>query len=87
MSTLTEIESAVPLLTARELAELERVVRAERMKKTKARNGRSILNLPPLNLGQMLRPLGTRDEWHDVQRLAVRKKDEFCTVTETKSGS
>ena len=64
MSTLAEIEAAVPQLTASELAELEQFIR--RAKREKAVTpARSVLDMEPLNLGQMLRPLGTREEWYD----------------------
>ncbi len=64
MNTLAEVEAAVPQLSAEELAELERFVRNARWTKTKA-GGRSALDLPPLDLGRMLKPLGSRVEWYD----------------------
>ena len=64
MSTLSEVEAVVPQFSARELAELERFVRQARLTKEKG-SGRSALDLPPLDLGQMLKPLGTREEWYD----------------------
>jgi hypothetical protein len=64
MSTLSEVEAVVPQFSVRELAELERFVRQTRLTKQKG-SGRSALDLPPLDLGQMLRPLGTREEWYD----------------------
>jgi hypothetical protein len=64
MSTLAEIEQAIPRLTVEELAELEKFVRQARREKV-AGTGHSILDIKPSNLGQMLRPLGTREEWHD----------------------
>ena len=64
MNTLAEVEAAVPQLSAEELAELERVVRNARLTKTKV-GGRSALDLPPLDLGRMLKPLGSRVEWYD----------------------
>ena len=64
MSTLAEIEAAIPQLTASELAELEQFVRrTKREKATEAR--RSVFDMQPLNLGEMLRPLGTCEEWYD----------------------
>ena len=78
MSTLAEVEAAVPQLTAEELAELEQFIRKTRREKEQAQKPslrdfkpvsvgavRSALDLPPLDLGQALRPLGTRDEWYD----------------------
>ncbi|MEO6741913.1 MAG: hypothetical protein ABIP20_16840 [Chthoniobacteraceae bacterium] len=64
MSTLAEIEAAIPQLTASELAELEQFVR--KIKREKATEPRqSVFEMEPLNLGEMLRPLGTREEWYD----------------------
>ncbi len=63
MSTLAEVEAALPHLSAKELAELEQVVRKTRLQKTQARE-RSALDLPALDLGRMLKPLGTREEWY-----------------------
>lgn len=64
MNTLAEVEAVVPQLSPKELAELEQFVREARLKKTRA-SGRSALDLPPLDLGRLLKPLGTRDEWFD----------------------
>jgi len=49
MSTLAEVEAVVRQFSTEELAELERFVR-------------NALDLPPLDLGRMLKPLGTREE-------------------------
>ena len=62
MSTLVEIEAAIPQLTASELAELEQFVRKTKREKA-AELRRSVLDMEPSNLGEMLRPLGTREEW------------------------
>ncbi len=64
MNTLAEVEAAVPQLSAEELAELERFVRNARLRKING-GGRSALDLPPLDLGRMLKPLGYRGEWYD----------------------
>lgn len=64
MDTLAEVEAALPKFTAEELAELERRVRNVRLTKSKA-GGRSALDLPPLDLGRLLMPLGSREEWYD----------------------
>jgi hypothetical protein len=64
MSTLAEVEAVVPQFSAKELAELEQFIRQTRLKRTRA-NGHSALDLPPLDLGRMLKPLGTRAEWYD----------------------
>jgi len=64
MSTLAEIEKAIPQLTVGELVELEQLVR--KAKREKAGSTRhSVLDMEPINLGPMLRPLGTREEWYD----------------------
>ena len=64
MSTLHEIENMVAQLSPEELAELERVIRQLRLQKTRS-GGQSALDLPPLDLGHVLQPLGTREEWYD----------------------
>jgi hypothetical protein len=64
MSTLAEIEDAVPLLSGAELAELEQFVRKTREEK-RLSSSHSILDLKPVRLGGILRPLGDRSEWHD----------------------
>jgi hypothetical protein len=64
MNTLAEVKALVPQLSPKALAELEQFVRQTRLKKTQA-SGRSALDLPPLDLGRLLKPLGTRDEWFD----------------------
>jgi len=64
MSTLAEVEAVVPQFSLRELAELEQFVRQMRLVRMKS-DGHSALDLPPLDLGKMLAPLGTREQWHD----------------------
>ena len=64
MSTLAEIEEAVPRLSGAELVELERFVREAKRRKATAKR-HSILDIQPSHLGPMLRPLGDREEWHD----------------------
>ena len=54
MSTLAEIEKAIPKLTASELAELEQFLRQARREKT-APAGHSILDIKPSSLGKMIR--------------------------------
>jgi hypothetical protein len=61
MNTLAEIENAVPKLGMEELDELERYVRTVRLRRTKPSRP-SALDLPPLQLGQVLRPLGPEDD-------------------------
>jgi len=64
MSTLTEVEAVVPQFSAQELAELEQFVRHTRLQRMR-RTGYSALDLPPLDLGRMLKSLGTREDWYD----------------------
>jgi hypothetical protein len=64
MSTLHDIENIVAQFSLEELAELERVIRQMRLQKTRS-GDQSALDLPPLELGHMLEPLGTREEWYD----------------------
>ncbi len=60
MSTLAQIEMAVPHLGMEELSHLERVVHALRVSRTKER--RSALDLAPLQLGKVLTPLTAEDD-------------------------
>jgi hypothetical protein len=64
MSTLAEVEAVVPQFSVGELAKLERFVRQARLTKTKG-SGRSAFDLPPLDLGRMLKPLGAREDWYE----------------------
>jgi hypothetical protein len=64
MSILAEVEAVVSQFSAAELAELEQFVRQARFEKTRG-EGRSALDLPPLDLGRMLQPLGIREQWYD----------------------
>jgi hypothetical protein len=64
MSTLAEVEAVVSRFSPAELAELEQFVRQTRIEKTRG-DGRSALDLPPLDLGRMLQPLGDREQWYD----------------------
>jgi hypothetical protein len=61
MSTLAEIEAVIPQLSAQELSDLERAVREARRRKQRP-NGASALDLPPLQLGEVLRPLAPADD-------------------------
>lgn len=64
MSTLHDIEIIAAQFSPEELAELERVIRQMRLLKTRS-GGQSALDLPPLDLGCVQQPLGTREEWYD----------------------
>lgn len=60
MSTLADIEMAVPHLAADELSHLERLIHSLRTRRS--RKQRSALDLPPLQLGKVLKPLGAEDD-------------------------
>jgi hypothetical protein len=61
MSTLTEIETAIPGLDPLELERLEQFVRATRLSRERQRRA-SALDLPPLRLGTVLHPLHPDDD-------------------------
>src|SRR5207249_874228 len=65
MSTLAEIEKAVPQFSAEELAELEQFIRKARREKERAQRKPSLRDIEPVSVGRILQPLGTRDEWYD----------------------
>lgn len=60
MSTLTEIETAIPHLEVTELSHLERLIRTIRLRRTPPK--RSALDLPPLRVGKLLKPLSAEDD-------------------------
>jgi hypothetical protein len=64
MSTLAEVQKALPLFSADELAELELVIRKTRRKKEEIRQP-SLGDIRPVSVGSILRPLGTRTEWYE----------------------
>lgn len=64
MSTLTEVEAVVAQFSPAELTELEQFVRQARIEKTRGQ-GQSALDVPPLDLGRTLQPLGDREQWYD----------------------
>ena len=61
MSTLEKIESEVPGLSAWELLELERFVQSQR-RKTWASSGHSVLDIPAVSVGRMLRLFPADDD-------------------------
>lgn len=61
MSTLLEIENAVPQLGESELSHLEQFVRLLRLQRAGKRR-QSALDLPPLQLGRVLQPLSSEDD-------------------------
>ncbi|MFZ4766643.1 MAG: hypothetical protein ACOYMN_16950 [Roseimicrobium sp.] len=61
MSTLAEIETAVPGLGLSDLSHLEHLVRTMRLKRER-QSRPSALDLPPLRLGTVLQPLGPDDD-------------------------
>lgn len=67
MSTIAEIERAVPHLSAAELAELEQFIRKARREKERGRKP-SLREIKPVSVGRILQPLGTRDQWYGEMR-------------------
>ena len=67
MSTIAEIEKAVPQFSAKELAELEQFIRKARREKECARKP-SLRDIEPASVGRILQPLGTREQWYDEMR-------------------
>ena len=67
MSTMTEIEKAVPQLSAEDLAKLEQVIRKARRYKERARKP-SLRDIEPVSVGKILRPIGNREQWYDETR-------------------
>jgi hypothetical protein len=67
MSTLAEIERAVPLLEIADLGNLERFVRAVRLRRTQPARP-SAFDLPPLSLGEVLTPLGVEEDLVAITR-------------------
>ncbi len=67
MSTIAEIEKAVPQLSAEELAKLEQFIRKARREKERGRKP-SLRDIEPVSVGRILQPLGTRDQWYDEMR-------------------
>jgi hypothetical protein len=67
MSTIGEIENAVPQLSAEELEKLEQVIRRARRERESGRKP-SLRNIEPVSVGKILQPLGTRDQWYDEIR-------------------
>lgn len=62
MSTLAEIEAAVPKLNAEELVELEKFVQNERRKAAQPA-GHSVLDIPSVHVGRILKPLSADDDF------------------------
>lgn len=61
MSTLTEIEMAIPHLDPAELSHLERMVHSLRLRKEQTKRP-SAFDLSPLHLGKVLKPLTAEDD-------------------------
>ena len=61
MSTVAEIEAVLPQLRNDELSELEHAVRAARRQREHGTR-QSALDLPPLMLGEVLRPVSAEDD-------------------------
>lgn len=60
MSTLAQIELALPHLAEEELSHLERFVHS--LRRRRAQKSRSALDLAPLRLGKVLKPLSAEDD-------------------------
>ena len=67
MSTIGEIERAVPQFSAEELAALEQLIHKARRDKERVRKP-SLRDIVPVSVGRILVPLGTRAEWYDEMR-------------------
>ena len=67
MSTIAEIEMAVPQFSAEELAELEQFIRKARREKERERKP-NLRDIEPVSVGRILQPMGTRDRWYDEMR-------------------
>ena len=67
MSTIGEIERAVPQFSAEELAALEQLIHKARRDKERVRKP-SLRDISPVSVGRILEPLGTRAEWYDEMR-------------------
>lgn len=64
MSTIHDIETMMAHLSPEQLAELEKLARQKRLEKI-ARGETSALDLPALDLGEILQPTGSRWQWYD----------------------
>jgi hypothetical protein len=64
MHTFDDIQSVVAQFSPEQLSELERFVRETRLRKSSSK-GPSALDMPPLDLGRPLSPLGAREQWYD----------------------
>lgn len=67
MSTIAEIENAVPQFSAEELAQLEQFIRKTRREKERAWKP-SLRDIAPVSVGRILQSLGTRDQWYEEMR-------------------
>jgi hypothetical protein len=61
MSTLAEIEAALPNLSSEDLTKLEQTIR-ELLSKRDGPPGKSWRDIKPFNAGKMLKPLGPDDD-------------------------
>src|SRR6056297_3270840 len=62
MSVIHDIETMMARLSPEQLAELEQLARQKRLEQL-ARGETSALDLPALDLGKILEPVGSRDQW------------------------
>jgi hypothetical protein len=64
MSVLHDIETMMAHLSPEQLAQLEQLARQKRLDKLERRET-SALDLPALDLGEILQPIGSREQWHE----------------------
>jgi len=64
VSTLADIEKSIAQFSAEELAKLEEIIRRARRRKEQAARKPSLRDTDPMNVGTILKPIGTRDEWY-----------------------
>jgi hypothetical protein len=67
MSTIGEIEKAVPHLSVKELEQLEEFIRKARRQKERVGNS-TLREIEPVSVRKVLQPLGTRDQWYEEMR-------------------
>lgn len=65
MSTLEEIEAAIPKLNAEELAMLQQRLARARQAIVEGLLGHSVLDIPPVSVGEILRPFSSDDDLLD----------------------
>ena len=64
MNTIAEVESVVTQFSLEELVELEQFIRHTRREKERAKKP-SLREITPANVGSVLQPIGTREQWYE----------------------